>query len=195
MKKQAIAVMNGNRQGRIRKFNSVSEDKIKKMMELEYQGKSEAKIKWAVNAYRDWRNMRLDSKNYDEEIMYTDLDDIGSLTKENLEFSLCRFICEVKKHKEDKDYPGHTLYQMTCALQIHLRKKILNWKLVHGDEFINCNCVLDKVMQEQASLSLGTVKCQAEVISLEFEQKLWNDGILGWIVLINYVVPCFIYLE
>ena len=76
-----------------------------------------------------------------------------------------------------------------------LEKKDLNWKLVHGDEFINFNHVLDKVMQEQASFSLGTVKCQAEAISLEFEQKLWNDGILGWIVLINYVVPCFIYLE
>ena len=139
--------------------------------------------------------MRLDSENYDEEIMYADLDDIGSLTKENLESSLCRFICEVKKHKEDKDYPGHTLYQMTCTLQNHLRKKDLNGKLVHGDEFINFSRVLDKVMQEQASLSLGTVKCQAEAISLEFEQKLWNDGILGWIVLINYVVLCFIYLE
>ena len=31
------------------------------MMELTYQNRTEAKIKWAVNCYNDWRQMRLSS--------------------------------------------------------------------------------------------------------------------------------------
>ena len=101
------------------------------------------------------------------------------LTKANLEYSLCRFICEVKKSREEGDYPGHTLYQMTCALQNHLKKIGINWRLVHGDEFQNFQRVLDSVMQERAGWGLGTIKKQAQVISIQNEVKLWEKGILG----------------
>ena len=180
MKKKAIGVMGTAVKGKRRHFNVVSEEKIRRMMEMNYEIRSEAKIKWAVKAYREWREMRLDSGNECEtEILMTDLDDVGSLTQQNLEFALCRFIVEVKKSKENEDFPGRTLYQMSVALQNHLKKKGLNWKLVHGDGFVNFNRVLDKVMQERAALSIGTVRRQAEVISLEFENQLWNTNILG----------------
>ena len=149
------------------------------MMECEFQARSEAKIKWAVKAYCEWRTMCLDHDDCEAEIMYADLDDTGSLTKQNLELALCRFIVEVRKSSEDADYRGRTLYQMACALQNHLKKNRIDWKIVHGDEFSNFNRVLDKVMQERSSLSIGTVRCQAEVISLEFENKLWSGNILG----------------
>ena len=60
---------------------------------------------------------------------------MGSLTQENLEFALCRFIVKVKKTTDNSDFPGRTLYQLACALQNHLKKHKLNWKLVHGDGF------------------------------------------------------------
>ena len=101
------------------------------------------------------------------------------LTKENLECALCRFICEVRKTKEVGDYPGATLYQMACALQNFLKKKGLKWRIVHGDEFCQFNRVLDKVMQERADRSIGTIRRQAEVISIEFENKLWENNILS----------------
>ena len=34
-------------------------------------------------------------------------------------------------------------------------------------------------MQERAAQCIGTIRKQAEVISLEFENKLWNDNVLG----------------
>ena len=122
------------------------------MMEKQYQQRSEAKIKWAVKAYRDWRVMRLDrDEDVDAKILYADIDDIGSLTRENFEYALCRFICEVKKSKQEGDYPGRTLYQIATALQSHLHKKEVGWKLVHSDtEFINFPRVLYRVMQERS---------------------------------------------
>ena len=109
-------------QGREHSYNSVSESKIAKMMELNYQKRTEAKIKWAVKCYNDWRAMRLDR------VDRSDLNIVESLKKDSFEFALCRFICEIKKVNSNEDYPGRTLYQMVCAIQNHLRKNICDWK-------------------------------------------------------------------
>ena len=50
---------------------------------------------------------------------------------------------------------------------------------MHGDEFQNFNRVLNCVMQERATNAIGSIKRQAEVISLDFRPTLWERGILG----------------
>ena len=179
MKKNALAVAGGGVRGRILSFHNISEQKINKMMQIQFQNRTEAKIKWSVNCYNNWREMRLTRPNCCLEILESDINVPASLDKKSFEYALCRFICEVKKTKNEGDYPGRTLYQMACALQNHLRKNKVNWKLLHGDEFQDFNRVLDSVMKEHAASSVGTVRKQAQVISLEFEQNLWLKGVLG----------------
>ena len=123
--------------------------------------------------------MRLDKVVVDEEIERADLNNLEQLEKSDLEYALCRFICEVRKVKDDGEYPGRTLYQMICSIQNFLRKNDVNWRLVHRDEFIQFQRVLDMVMQERAAKVIGTVKKQAQVISLEYENQLWAKGLLG----------------
>ena len=53
-----------------------------------------------------WRDVKLDTEDCPSEILYADIRDMATLTKENLEFALCRFIVEVKKSRHDGDYPG-----------------------------------------------------------------------------------------
>ena len=101
------------------------------------------------------------------------------VSKETFEFALCRFICEVRKSKDDQNYPGKMLYQLVCALQNHLKKQEVNLKLVHEEDFQYFNRVLDRVMQERAAMAIGTIKRQAQVISLDYENRLWEQGILG----------------
>ena len=149
------------------------------MMELTYQDRTKAKIKWAVNCYNSWRNMRLDRGVCNLEIVNADFVELLLLTKENLEYSMCRFICEVKKSKEEGDYPGHTLYEMTCCIQTYLKKKGITWKLVHADDFPRFQCVLDRVMQECVAQCIGTTCKRVEVISMEYESKLWEHNVLG----------------
>ena len=55
----------------------------------------------------------------------------------------------------------------------------IEWKIVHGSEFQDFNHVLDKVMQERSARMIGTVRKQAQVISLEYENRLWDTNILG----------------
>ena len=80
--------------------------------------------------------MRISKPECDLNIVEADINNVSMLTKSNLEFALCHFICEVKKSRYEGDYPWCTLYQMTC-LQNHLRKNDINWKLIHGDDFQN----------------------------------------------------------
>ena len=179
MKKRAVGVLSGRIEGRTRKYNNVSSEKLKRMMQFSFEARSEAKIKWAVKAFRDWRDVKIENVDCDQEIIFSGIDEPRCLTKDFFEVALCRFIVEVKKSKDDADYPGRTLYQMACALQNHLKKHNVMWKLVHGEDFQKFNRVLDKVMQERSSMCLGTVRKQAEVISLEFEDKLWKESVLG----------------
>ena len=111
LKHKDLGVQRGGVRGRKRTYHNVTDEKISKLMEINFQQRTEAKIKWAANCYNEWREMRLDRVDYEEEIYDANFNDISNLTKANLEFTLCRFICEIRKSKDDTDYPGKTLYQ------------------------------------------------------------------------------------
>ena len=109
-----------------RKFNVVSDERVEQLKCIKLKPRSEAKVIWGVNAYSEWHNYRLHTFNYDVVIYYMDLNNLESLTKDNLNSVLCRFIPEVTKQKGDGQYPGRTLYQMVCAIQKHLSVNKLN---------------------------------------------------------------------
>ena len=141
--------------------------------------RSEAKVKWAVNCFNEWHNARLGFGEVDEIILNTDLNDVDKLMKENLEYCLIRFVPEVTKTKGDGEYPGKTLYQMIVAIQKFLEINKLRWKLIHGNEFHDLRTVLDNVMKQRCADNVGNVRKQADIISYEYEEKMWNSSVLG----------------
>ena len=159
----------------------MSDQRVEALKKIQLKPKSEAKVNWGVNAYNEWRQNRLYHFNYDVGIYYADLNDLPSLTQENLNHALCRFIPEVTKQKGGGQYPGRTLYQMICAIQKHLNVNKLPWKLLEGQgtPFEDVRVVLDNVMKERTAANVGVNKKQACVITLDMENKLWLDGLLG----------------
>ena len=150
------------------------------MKENRLKRHTNAKVKWAVKAYRDGRNKRLsDPVSYDYRIYESDVDQVDKLEKKVLEFSLCKFIAEVTKVKDGSDYPGRTLYEIVVSIQKHLQHNGLNWKLVEGNDFQELRTVLDNVMKERTAQNIGTNRREAEYIPPHYEQKLWEDGTLG----------------
>ena len=93
-------------------------------------------------------------------------------------FKPVTFIPEVTK-VEGGEYPGKTLYEMVLVIQKHLNESGLKWKLIDDYEFNSVKNVLDNVMKERVHDNIGMVKKQAEVISMDFENLLWEKGILG----------------
>ena len=162
-----------------RTFQFLSETRIQQLKQIRLKKSTESKSKWAVKAYTDWRNERLRTFNYDYSIYMTDLHNLSKLTKPDLQHSLCRFVPEVTRQRGEGPYPGKTLYQMIVAIQKYLRVNKLLWDLVEGKDFSDLKIVLDNVMQERTEANIGVVTKQAEVITYDFEERLWSQGILG----------------
>ena len=108
----------------------------------------------------------------------TNLDDLTSVTKVNLEQALCLFMAEVTK-VSGEEYLGKTLYQLAVSIEHYLNEKGLKGKLVDGPNFEWFRIMLDNVMKERALANIGMVKKQAELIPMNFENELWECGILG----------------
>ena len=100
------------------------------------------------------------------------------MMKDELNFSIARFICEVRK-ENGEEYPGQTLYELVIQLQLFLEQNGLNYKLVNEDCFIQLKNTLDFVMKERASAGIGIEKRKALAITLDEEEQLWERGILG----------------
>ena len=162
-----------------RKFNFSTSARIEQLKQIQLKKKTEAKVKWAVSAYNDWRNNRLYNFQYDVGIYYADLNNLETLEKNNLQHALCHFLPEVTKVKGDGMYPGSTLYQMVVAIQKYLNINKINWKLIDDVEFSDLKIVLDNLMKERTALNVGVTKKQAQVISYKDEQNLWESGVLG----------------
>ena len=141
--------------------------------------RSEKKMYWGVNAYTEWREERLRSFNYDYPIYMADLNNLETLQKDNFEYAMIRFIPEVTKVNGEGLYPGKTLYQLCTSIQKYLNINKIPWKLVKGSEFADLKIVLDNVMKERAQANIGMVKKQAQIVNYEYENELWDSGILG----------------
>ena len=72
-------------------------------------------------------------------------------------------------------YLGRTLYQLAIGIQKHLHVGKVHWKLIDDIEFEDMRIVLDNIMKERASLQIGTIRKQADVITSEQEEKMWNE--------------------
>ena len=91
------------------------------------------------------------------------------------------FILEANR-QDGSPYPPDSLYQLVAGIQRHLRENsrpdlgILDPKNL--DFFQSCQ-VLDARMKELTSKGLGTVKKQAQPLTPEQEEYLWEQGIFG----------------
>ena len=160
-------------------YSFATAERIAELKRIRLKESSESKVNWAVTAYNDWRNERLYNFNYDVGIYEADLNKLETLTKENLEHSLCHFVPEVTKVKGEGPYLGRTLYEMIVAIQKYLKLNKLFWKLVDENQFYDLHNVLNNFMQERTAMNVGVVKKQAQVISYTTENYLWEQGYLG----------------
>ena len=165
---------------RNRTFNRVTDAQIEELKKEQIPKRSFSKLKWGVRAYREMREHRLGNEHgYDDVIFQSNIDKLHELVKDKFEYSMCRFVAEVRKKKGKGQFPGRTLYQLCVAIQSYLKKNKIFWKLVDSPDFVDLKTVLDNVMKQRAQANIGVVTKQAQLISYEHENQMWNDGILG----------------
>ena len=55
------------------------------------------------------------------------------LTKYELDFCLCRFICKVRKTDDETEYPGKTCYKIVTSIHLEMNGKC--FKLLSDKDF------------------------------------------------------------
>ena len=101
------------------------------------------------------------------------------VSDEEMDFWLSRFILEIRR-KDGKPYPPNSLYQICCGLLRHLRGSgRAEVNLFEQARFHNFCTVLDSEMKRLNSTGQYIHKRQAEPITVEDENCLWDLGLLG----------------
>ena len=147
--------------------------------------KSEAtkkKCEWAVRVYESWvvhRNNMLRHVLPVKEAPVTQ--ELHVMDNATLDYTLSRFVSEVR-NAHGEDYPANTLYSLITSIQCYLRNDhARNVQLIDktANTFKKLNCALNYQMKQATAKGLGIESRQAQVITAEQEEQLWNKGVLG----------------
>ncbi|XP_072042901.1 zinc finger MYM-type protein 2-like [Amphiura filiformis] len=140
---------------------------------------TEKKVKWATDLFREWQLERNTKAVYESSLNISPIDvDLDDMTRDELNYSLSRFICEVKK-VNGEDYPGETLHELVICVQLHFDLIGKPLKFLSDPDFLQVKNTLDSVMQDRAKLGLGIRRKQAQVITVQEEERLWQQNVLG----------------
>ena len=138
--------------------------------------KTRVQTNWTVKVWTEWaltRNARLLPDERPFSTRFRDL----SISEIN--FWLSRFVLVIRK-KNGEQYPPNSLYQLICGLQRNLREngradvKLFDDPALHG-----FRSTLDGEMKHLNATGNYVNKRQAEPITPEQENHLWEMGLLG----------------
>ncbi len=84
------------------------------------------------------------------------------------------------RKKDGAEFPPNTLHHIVCGLMRHLRWNGHPKIVFFADhDFADFKKSLDAEMKRLQYKGLGSKKCQAEPLSLDEEEILWEKGLLG----------------
>ena len=156
----------------------------------DFSSETKKKIHWVKKMYDDWRAFRRTLPYV--EFVDCDLDDDTVLSVSSLCHAIPRFISEVKK-LDGSDFLPRTLKDIVLGIQFYLEMHGFSWKLIDHDNFKPIRFTLDNLMKARTQQGLGNVVRQAQVISFDEEELMWQMGILGYETL-KQLVETLLYL-
>lgn len=163
--------------GRSRSFaKPTPNEELLKLSRKQFASETDKKICWVLNMYSEWRKYRNNVPGYDA--IELDLTNVATITKANVVFAMTRFLAEVKK-LDGNDFPPKTLYEIFITVQFHLETIGFSWKLLDDEAFKDLKFTLDNLMKVRCRSGLGNSVRQAQVITFEEEDRMWQNGVLG----------------
>ena len=134
---------------------------------------------WVGTIWRDWARYRIRMSPTEEEEIQNDLKEkFSEMSVAAMNFWLCKFVIEIRQ-KDGKPYSPDTLYQICCGL-LRLVKGAdqVDVNILTDDAFRPFRETLDACMKELKRTGNYQPK-RAEVISVEHENMLWINNLLG----------------
>ena len=158
----------------------ISDDEIESYGFLTVPENKRKNGNWANGAFNAWvkeRNNKVRTKEV-QALHLIPEKAFKDFTVEEINYAMPRFIAEVRK-QDGSLYPPNSLWQLVVGLQIYLRMKGRPVIFLNYDNFAQVKYSLDYHMKERREKGLGVDKKQAEIITYEMEEVLWEKGILG----------------
>ena len=178
MKAQELRQFESKPKKKSREFKQPEhENNIEEFGRKRFAPQSKKKMLWAVNLYDQWRKNRIGMTDASVQIFNADLQFYKNFTKDELCYSLCRFVREVKR-LDGNDYPPNTIRELVIMVQMYLHENGVFWKLFDDQQFATLRNVVDNTMKERHGAGLG-VRRSSEIITLEHEDKLFSQSVLG----------------
>ena len=130
---------------------------------------------WSLNIWKEWSKHRqtLHPGAYSEWPVHLYLAD-----NTQLDYWLSKFVLETRKRNGDY-YPPKTLYAICCGLQRYIQEHRPEVNIFASPSFASFRKVLDGEMKRLRSSGLGVSVKQAEPITVDEENQLWEKGVLG----------------
>ncbi len=134
--------------------------------------KTKEDTQYCVSLWDAWRHYRQDTTN-------DCIKPLQELSHPDLQYWLSRFILKVRK-KDGSEFPPNTLHHICCGLMCHLR-----WNghpdidLFCDSDFADFKGTLDAEMKRLQSKGVGSKRRQAEPLTEDEEELLWQKGLLG----------------
>ena len=150
-----------------------TEEEIIAMRKRAIPEKTVKDTKYCVSVWEEWCKHR-------EETTSCTIPSLNSITLSDLQFWLVRFILEVRK-KDGCEYPPDTLHHLCSGIVRFLRTNGTHSSLdIFKDPFFApFRSSLDAEMKRLQSKGLGSKRNQAEPITEQEEDLLWEKGKLG----------------
>ena len=158
-----------------RRFVQKTDDELKEVARNAVPIQTRKKALWAAGVFDQWRVWRNQKAETDKDISIVH-PPLQMLTKDELDFCLCRFICEVRK-ADGAEYPGKTCYEIVTSIQKYLEINGKCFKLLSDTDFKQFQLTLDSEMKAREGVN-KPVK-QAEFIDDDKEDRLWQNKTLG----------------
>ena len=151
-----------------------SEEEVQQARKARIPKKTQTDTKYCVDIWKNWsiyRNSVVNTEQVNE--------DITALDNNGIQYWMSRFVLEVRK-KDGSEYPPNTLHHICCGILRHLRESGRpDIDIFKDSSFADFRATLDGEMKRLQSLGIGAKKRQAEPLTEEEEERLWQTGQLG----------------
>ncbi|XP_064403277.1 zinc finger MYM-type protein 2-like [Halichondria panicea] len=128
---------------------------------------------YCVKLWHDWASNRK---------ILTDVvvPSLMGLDKKEMQYWLCRFVLEVRT-KKGTEYAPNTLYHLICGIMRYVRQQCEKPEIdfFKDPEFAQFRSSLDAEMKRLQATGLGSTRKQAEPLSMQEEELLWEKKLLG----------------
>jgi hypothetical protein len=158
----------------IKRFGGISDSEIERLISSQENQNTKRNTRWAVGVFENWRQEK--NKNVPLEFAVPDLlyMDVSAMS-----YSLTHFVCDARK-RDGSEYPPKSVYYLVCGLLRHLRdNKRHDINFFSDLRFADFRKTLDAKMKSLLSKGIGIKVKQADPITSEDEEMLWEREVLG----------------